>query len=121
MAPAWDYCAEAAYTGAYMFYQKQLQFESWSNYMLSFLQNFLGKVVTINRYYERFLQAMVINDVNVMSYYIGKIADLMLNFNQIDFNEDPETSLDWRDSYTPYVPPNERDYVTPDPPTLENR
>lgn len=86
---------------------------------MSLLQNFLAKVVKINKAYERFLEAMIINDVNVMSYYIGKIMDLMLNFNQLDFNTDPETSLDWRDSYVPYVPPNERTFLTPDPATFE--
>jgi hypothetical protein len=58
---------------------------------------------------------MVINDVNVMAYYIGKVTEQILNFNQINFEDDPENNLDWRDSYTPYVPPNERTYVTPDP------
>ena len=64
MAPSVDFCVGSAFDGGYMFYRKQLQFTSVSYYMMSLFQNFMGKVITISKYYERYLQSMQVNDVD---------------------------------------------------------
>ena len=56
----------------------------------------------ISKYYERFLEAMTINDVNVMCFYAGKNIDLMFNFNQIEFTELDDPDLDWKIGYANY-------------------
>ena len=89
-----------------MFYWKQTQFNSSSTYLLSLFQNFLGNVITITSYYDRFLASNQIHDVNSMAYYLGTIMELVLNFDQIDFDASSDPDLNWNSSYTPYRPPN---------------
>lgn len=79
-------------------------------YLLSFFQNFLSKVVYITLYYDRWLNAMTVNDVNVMSFYGGKLLDLILNFNQINMDELNDPDLNWENGYKDYIPPNMQKY-----------
>ena len=101
--------------GLIMFYWKQNQFNSSSTYLLSLFQNFLGNVITITSYYDRFLASNQIHDVNSMAYYLGTIMELVLNFDQIDFDASSDPDLNWNSSYTPYRPPNQQNFSSPDP------
>lgn len=107
MGPSWLYCSIGLYYSGEQFYIKQLQFKNSTDWVLSFLQNFLSKVIIINRTYERFLEAMTINDVNVMAFNLGKLLDQFMNFDMIVYTETEDPDLDWGDTYQPYVPPNE--------------
>lgn len=49
---------------------------------------------------------MTYNDVNVMSFYGGKLVDLILNFNQINLDELNDPDLKWENGYQDYIPPN---------------
>lgn len=73
--------------------------------MLSALQNFLSKVFSLNKYYQYYLESVVINDVDVQFFYLGKMTDLMLNFDMVEFEEVEDSDLDnWEDEYEPYKP-----------------
>jgi len=41
-----------------------------------------------------------------MTYYVGKITRLLLDFDMIDLSVDDAPNLDWSGGYKPYVPPN---------------
>jgi len=61
----------------------------------------LGKVFSVNRYYQYYLDNVIINDVDVQFFYLGKITDLLLNFDMVVFEEIDESDMDW-DTYEPY-------------------
>lgn len=44
---------------------------------------------------------MIINDVDVQYFYLGKITDLLLDFDMVVFEEIDESDMDW-DTYEPY-------------------
>jgi len=50
-----------------------------------------------------------------MAYYLGTIMELVLNFDQIDFDASSDPDLNWNSSYTPYRPPNQQNFSSPDP------
>ena len=71
---------------------------------MSALQNFLGEVFRINGYYNSFLEALVVNDVHVEFYYIGRMVDALLDFGMVEYTE-YLGDLDWdADNYVPYNP-----------------
>lgn len=113
------FCTRASFDGILSFYGKQLQFETESVYLLSFFQNFLSKVVYISLYYERWLKALTVNNVNVMTYYGAKIIELLLNFDRIDLDEVNNPTLNWNGTYEYYVPPNYSKYQAPNPVTFD--
>jgi len=84
-----------------MFYTKQQQFTSFNYWVLSWLQNFLGKVFSISRYYQYYLDNVIINDVDVQFFYLGKITDSLMNFDMVVFEEVDEADMDW-EQYEPY-------------------
>lgn len=61
----------------------------------------MGKVFSVNRYYQYYLDNVIINDVDVQFFYLGKITDLLLNFDMVVFEEIDESDMDW-DTYEPY-------------------
>lgn len=101
IAPIYLYCAQSAYIGFDMFYTKQQQFTSFNYWVLSWLQNFLGKVFSISRYYQYYLDNVIINDVDVQFFYLGKITDSLMNFDMVVFEEVDEADMDW-EQYEPY-------------------
>ena len=48
---------------------------------MSLFQNFMGNVITISKYYERYLQSMQVNDVDQMAFYVGKVTHILLDFD----------------------------------------
>jgi len=84
--------------------------------MLSYFQNFLSKVIYVTLYYERWLQAMQVNDVNVMVFYGGKLVETLFNFNKIDLGEVDNPDAEWNNGYKVYVPPNQLKYEGYSPP-----
>ena len=101
IAPIYRYCASSIYIGYDMFATKQEQFSTFNYWVLSALQNFLSKVFSLNKYYQYYLEVVAINDVDVQFFYLGKMTDLMLNFDMVEFEEVEDADLDdWE--YEPY-------------------
>jgi hypothetical protein len=42
---------------------------------------------------------MVVNDVNVMCFYGGKLIELILNFDPINLDELDDPDLNWENGY----------------------
>ena len=64
----------------------------------------MGEVFKINGYYNSFLEALVVNDVHVEFYYIGRIIEAVLDFDMLEY-KDYLGDLDWdADNYVPYNP-----------------
>jgi hypothetical protein len=58
----------------------------------------------LNRYYQYYLEAVVINDVDVQFFYIGRMTDLLLNFDMVVFEEVDDSDMENWDNYEPYKP-----------------
>ena len=56
--------------------------------MLSGLQNFLGKIFTLNTIYNKLLGAVRVNDVDQMWYYIGEMFYFFSYFKKVDTDSD---------------------------------
>ena len=95
IAPIYRYCASSIYIGYDMFATKQEQFSTFNYWVLSALQNFLSKVFSLNKYYQYYLEVVAINDVDVQFFYLGKMTDLMLNFDMVEFEEVEKKTRIW--------------------------
>jgi len=47
------------------------------------------------------LDNVIINDVDVQFFYLGKITDSLMNFDMVVFEEVDEADMDW-EQYEPY-------------------
>ena len=63
--------------------------------MLSGINNFLGKVFTINKIYARYIDAVSINDVDMQWFYLGEISFYMSYFQVVIMNVDENPELEW--------------------------
>ena len=59
------------------------------------INNFLGKVLQVNQYYNNYLTAVKVNDVRVQFYYLGRSIEVVGNFNMMDLGELSDDQLDW--------------------------
>lgn len=68
----------------YSMYKFKLFNYDWANLLLGVLQNSLGRVLTINKIYEnKIAPAEEKNDTQTIYYNIGRIANLILDFEPV--------------------------------------
>jgi hypothetical protein len=63
--------------------------------ILSALQNFLGKVFTINTLYSRFTEALTYNDVDMQWFYLGEMLYYMTNFPVVVMDDTQDPNYSW--------------------------
>jgi hypothetical protein len=61
-------------------------------------------VFSVNSYYQYYLESVVINDVDVQFFYLGRITDLLLNFDLVVFDDLEADDVDDWEYYEPYHP-----------------
>lgn len=49
----------------------------------------------LQRYYNQYLESVIVNDVDVQYYYLGKMIELLGAFDMIEFEELEQPSEDW--------------------------
>ena len=72
-------------TGSWEYY---LKFGDFNTFALSGLQNFLGKIFTLNNIYNKLLLAVKVNDVDRLWFYIGEMGYFFLYFPKVDTSVD---------------------------------
>ena len=92
-------CALGAYQAGSGYMTHYQIFDSVNNFILSGMQNFLGQVFTVNKIYERYIEALTYNDVDQQWFYLGEILFYLTDFPLVDLTTD-DPSLEWEQANT---------------------
>ena len=94
-APIFYHCTMGAVNQGIGTYEYVFSFGGWNMFALSGLNTFLNNVFKLNALFQRYTYAVQVNDVNMQLYNIGRMINLLLNFDVIDFKELDDPSLEW--------------------------
>lgn len=71
----------------YSMYKFKLFGYDWTNVLLGALQNMLGKILTVNRIYNRIMEFDKVNDTINIYFYMGKIYRMLADFEPVILEE----------------------------------
>lgn len=94
-APIVYYCGMSAYKTLSGYGEHYSKFNGFNNFMLAGLQNFLGKVFTINRLYNNYVSVITFNDVDMQWFYVGEFVFYLTYFPVVDFKNQDDPNLEW--------------------------
>jgi hypothetical protein len=77
-------CAFAELTALNVTYNKLARFPSITDWVLGFLQNLLGNVVSFQRIYDKVVAAAKADNTPEEFYQVGRIMQLLLDFAPLE-------------------------------------